>query len=105
MRKAVKTFSREAEPISSVAIYHRNRPLKNPKQPVWQLWFSPPGLAAQAAGTGALLQHSIGLQVPGDQVEESVGRIMAGLTFLRQGCAHRKQELCRPKERHFRRSP
>lgn len=91
MRKAVQSLPSEAASVSCAALYPKPTPKVQP-------WCSPLGLAAQATGTGALLQHSIRLQLPADQVQQPVGRVVAGLPFLRQGCAHREQQLCRPRK-------
>lgn len=51
---------------------------------------SPMWLAEEATGTRTSTQSSIRLQLPGDEVQQPAGRIMAELTFHRQGCAHGK---------------
>ena len=49
-------------------------------------------LAEEATGTWASVQSSVRLQLPGDEVQEPAGRVMAELALHRQGCAHREQE-------------
>lgn len=50
------------------------------------------GLAEEATGTWASVQSSIRLQLPGDEVQEPAGRVMAELTLHGQRCAHGEQQ-------------
>lgn len=53
---------------------------------------SPVRLAEESTGTGASVQCTFRLQLPGDEVQQLAGRVMAEFPFHRQECAHREQQ-------------
>lgn len=82
MRKAVKILL-VWKNLQVLHLFTTETSLKKLKQLACQVWSLPLRLADQAACTWASLHYAIRFQFPGDKVEESVWRIMAGFAFFR----------------------